>query len=175
MKKILIILIIVLIILVGYFAFKQEKILEPREEQEQEQTENEEELIEEFMTVKVFFGNSNLNVEAVCEEVFPIEREVPETQAVARAALEELLKGPTAKEESMGYFTNINEGVEIQSLIVENGTAKVDFNEYLDFQVGGSCRVIAIRAEIEETLKQFPTVENVIISINGRTDDILQP
>jgi len=35
--------------------------------------------------------------------------------------------------------------------------------------------VTAIRAQITETLKQFPTVENVVISIDGRTEDILQP
>jgi len=45
----------------------------------------------------------------------------------------------------------------------------------LEFQVGGSCRVAAISAQIMETLKQFPTVKDVIISINSRTEDILQP
>jgi len=35
--------------------------------------------------------------------------------------------------------------------------------------------VAAIRAQIRETLKQFPTVDEVIISIDGRTEDILQP
>ncbi|MBA7661011.1 hypothetical protein ES703_69021 [subsurface metagenome] len=63
----------------------------------------------------------------------------------------------------------------IQKLIIENGVAKIDFDEQLEFQVGGSCRVVAIRAQITETLKQFPTVDNVIISIDGRTEDILQP
>jgi len=45
----------------------------------------------------------------------------------------------------------------------------------LEFQVGGSCRVSAIRAEIIQTLKQFSTIKEVIISINNRTEDILQP
>jgi spore germination protein GerM len=65
--------------------------------------------------------------------------------------------------------------VRIQSLTIENGVAKVDFDEQLEFQVGGSCRVVAIRVQIIETLKQFPTVNSVIISINGRTEYILQP
>ena len=34
---------------------------------------------------------------------------------------------------------------------------------------------IPVRFKIEATLKQFPTVKNVVISINGRTEDILQP
>jgi spore germination protein GerM len=60
-------------------------------------------------------------------------------------------------------------------LTIEDGVAKVDFNEQLEYEVSGSCRVSAIRAQITETLKQFPTVKEVIISIDGRTEDILQP
>lgn len=129
----------------------------------------------ETMKVKVYFNNEKMDPEFSCNKVFAIEREIPKTQAVARAALEELLKGLTETEISEGFFTSINPSVKIQSLVIENGTAKVDFYEQLEFQVGGSCRVAAIRSQITETLKQFPTVKNVIISINGRTEDILQP
>ncbi|MDP3995631.1 MAG: GerMN domain-containing protein, partial [bacterium] len=63
----------------------------------------------------------------------------------------------------------------IKSLSVEDGVAQVEFDEQLEFQVGGSCRVSAIRAQISETLKQFLSVEEVVISINGRMEDVLQP
>jgi hypothetical protein len=125
--------------------------------------------------IKVYFNNSKLDPEFSCNKVFPVEREIPKTEAIAKAALEELLKGPTQKEKNEGFFSNINSGVKIQRLVIENKKAKVDFDEQLEFQVGGSCRVAAIRAEITETLKQFPTIESVIISINNRTEDILQP
>lgn len=127
------------------------------------------------MKVKAYFNNDKLDPAFSCNKVFPVEREVLKTKTVARAALEELLKGPTEEEIARGFSTNINSGVKIQRLIIENGVAKVDFDEQLEFQVGGSCRVAAIRAQITETLKQFPTVDSVIISINGRTEDILQP
>lgn len=127
------------------------------------------------MEVKAFFNNSELDPEASCNKVFPVTREAPETQAVARAALQELLAGPTQAEQQDGFFTSINDGVEIQSLSIENSIATVDFNSQLEFQVGGSCRVTAIRAQITETLKQFSTVKEVIISIDGRIEDILQP
>jgi len=129
----------------------------------------------ETMTVKAFFNNGKLDPEFSCNKVFPVEREIPKIQAVGRATLEELLKGPADAEKNNGYFTSINPGVKIQSLTIENGIAKVDFDEQLEFQVGGSCKVAAIRAQITETLKQFPTVNSVVISINGRTEDILQP
>lgn len=130
----------------------------------------------ESMTVKAFFGNTVKNPGAEdCKAVFPVDRRIPKTQAVARAALEELLKGVNAEEGKAGYFTSINSGVKINSIVVESGVAKVDFDETLEQAVGGSCRVAAIRAQITQTLKQFSTVKSVIISINGRTEDILQP
>jgi len=130
---------------------------------------------EETTKFKIYFSNSKLDPEFTCVKVFPVTREIPKTQAVARAALDELLNGLTEKEKADKYLTNINEGVKIQRLEVKDGIAKVDFNDKLEFQVGGSCRVAAIRAQITETLKQFPTIKEVVISINGRAEDILQP
>jgi len=127
------------------------------------------------MAVKAFFSNSQLDPEFTCNKVFPVDRNVLKTPAVAKAALEELLQGPNEQEKIQGFFTLIPEGVQIQSLNIENKIATVDFNSKLEDQIGGSCRVSGIRAEITETLKQFPTVDDVVISINGRTEDILQP
>lgn len=131
------------------------------------------------IAVKAFFNNNNLDPQISCNKVFPVQKLIPKTQTVAMAALEELLKGPSDSEKSQGYYTNINPGVKIQKLTIDppagGGVAKADFDETLETAVGGSCRVSAIHAQITETLKQFPTVQNVIISINGRTEDILQP
>jgi len=129
----------------------------------------------ETMTLKAYFNNNNLDPGISCNKVFPVERTVPKTSTVARAAIEELLKGPTEAEKLRGFATSINPGVKIQSLTIENETAKIDFDEQLEFQVGGSCKVAVIRAQIIQTLKQFSTVKDVIISISGRTEDILQP
>ncbi|OGY44355.1 MAG: hypothetical protein A2731_00095 [Candidatus Buchananbacteria bacterium RIFCSPHIGHO2_01_FULL_39_8] len=129
----------------------------------------------ETTTIKVFFNNDKLDPEYSCNKVFPIERTIPKTQAVGQAALEQLLQGPTEQDKADGYFTSINQGVEIQSLTIQDGIAMVDFDQQIEFQVGGSCRVSAIRAQITETLKQFPTVNQVIIAVDGRTEDILQP
>lgn len=128
----------------------------------------------EFLTVKAFLGNLK-KAPGGCEQVFAVERRIFKTQAVARAALVELLQGPTNNEGDEGYFTSLNEGVKIQKLTIENGVARVDFDELLEVGVGGSCRVAGIRAQITQTLKQFSTVKEVVISINGRTEDILQP
>lgn len=125
------------------------------------------------MKVKVYFNNSAAN--ASCETVFYSERQIPKTEAPARAALEQLLMGPTNIERTAGFSTSINPGVKIQSLVIANGVAKVDFSQELQEGVAGSCRVIAIRSQIEQTIKQFSTVTSVVISINGQAEGILQP
>lgn len=127
------------------------------------------------ITVRAYFNNDRLDPQVTCTAVFPVDREVPETAGVARAALDELLKGATAAERERGYYSNLNDGIRINSLSIGDGVARADFNSALDYKVGGSCRVSAIRAQITSTLKQFPTVHDVIISINGQREDILQP
>lgn len=131
----------------------------------------------EFMVSKIFLSDSRFVNEPYfdCLRTIAVERQVPKTLAVARAAIEALLRGATDEEISQGFISTINTGLRIQKLIIEDGIAKIDFNEQLEFQIGGSCMVSAVRAQITNTLKQFPAVKEVIISINGRTEDILQP
>jgi hypothetical protein len=127
------------------------------------------------MTVNVFFNNSNLDPAFLCDKVFPISREIAWTEGTARAAIEELLKGPSDPERSMNYFSNIDPNVKINDIAIADGTARVDFSDALGRNTAGSCRVTAIRSQITATLEQFPTVKNVTISINGKVDDMLQP
>jgi len=126
--------------------------------------------------VKVYLNNSGLsNNSTDCSLVFPVQRLITKTSATARAALEQLLSGATDAEKNLGYSSSINSGVKINSLTITNGTAKVDFDQQMDYQMGGSCRVTAIRAQITQTLEQFPTIKKVIISVNGSVDEALQP
>ena len=127
------------------------------------------------ITVKIFFGNIKEDSEVLnCEKVYSVERQVFKKKAMIQS-LEELLKGPSLEEQEKGYFTSINSGVNVNSLIVKDDIVTVDFDEQLEYQIGGSCRVVAIRSQIMGTLVQFSEINNVIISINGRTEDILQP
>ncbi|MEK7193456.1 MAG: GerMN domain-containing protein [Patescibacteria group bacterium] len=127
------------------------------------------------MKLNIFFGSSKFDPQGErCDMTYSISRSIPKTTSVAKTSFRELLLGPTALEKKEGYFTSIPDGVKLQGISVENGIAKIDFSKELDL-VGGSCRVTAIRSQITETLKQFPTIQNVVISIGGRTEDILQP
>ncbi|MFH1193019.1 MAG: Gmad2 immunoglobulin-like domain-containing protein [Candidatus Jorgensenbacteria bacterium] len=127
-------------------------------------------------TVNAYFSSRAEDPEAMeCNKTYPAPRRIPKTSAPARAALEELLKGPDYVEADKGFFTSINPGVKINSLIVADGVARVDFDATMEAGMGGSCRVSAIRSQITNTLKQFPSVREVVIGVNGRVEDALQP
>jgi hypothetical protein len=131
---------------------------------------------EETATVQVFFMNTEKDPDTSdCDISYPVSRTIKKTEAVGKSAIEELLKGPSEEEKTAGNISSINPGVVLKSLTIEDGVARADFNEQLGFEVGGSCRVASIRSQITNTLKQFPTVGEVIISINGETEEILQP
>lgn len=129
----------------------------------------------ETLTLRAYFGNRRLDPQGLkCDTVYPVFRTIPETTAVGRAALAELLKGPTTAEAAAGVVSAINPGVKLQNLTIINGVAYADFSPALGAEVGGACLVAAIRAQITETLKQFPTVKSVSISINGVSAGILE-
>ncbi|HNR52935.1 MAG TPA: GerMN domain-containing protein [Candidatus Dojkabacteria bacterium] len=132
--------------------------------------------IDSTMSLLVYFGNTMKDPNSEnCEKVYAVSRKVVKTEAVGRAALLELLKGTTSAEEDKGYISSIPAGVTINSLKISKGVAYVDFNEKLGEGVGGACLVERIRGQITQTLKQFSTVDKVVISINGESEDILQP
>ncbi len=128
------------------------------------------------LTVQAYFSSRTKDPKVLhCGTTYPFDRRIAKTSATARAALEELLRGPMKAEASTGAFTNINEGVKLLSINITAGTAYADFDATLTQGVAGSCRVQAIRSQIENTLKQFPTVQHVIISVNGKTEGVLEP
>ncbi|MBD3360596.1 hypothetical protein GF366_02215 [Candidatus Peregrinibacteria bacterium] len=130
----------------------------------------------ETTNFNVFFPNTEMNPEMLdCSNVYPVERTLPQTTAVAQTALIELLKGPTEEEIKEGYITSINDNVELNSVSIDDGTAYADFDLTLQYQVGGSCRVQSINSQIKQTLLQFPTIDNVVISVDGETEDVLEP
>lgn len=128
----------------------------------------------EAQTVQVYF---NQTVDNEIEQV-AVEREVEasdEDAVLVDRALEELLAGPTTEEEEDGLTTEINEGVSVNSVELDDGMAMVDFSAELDEDVAGSARVQAIRNQISMTVTQFDGVDEVEISVEGESEEILQP
>ena len=122
------------------------------------------------MTLKVFFGYGNKTPESTqCGLTFFANRRVPATSAPARAALTKLIEGPTTQEAALGFFSLINPGATIKELTINNGVARVNFNANLvsGAAAESTCVMDGIRAQVVNTLKQFPTVRSVEILVNG--------
>jgi hypothetical protein len=126
-------------------------------------------------TMYVAFISEADAAEKDCTSVRSSVRVVPKTAAIATKTLEELLSGPTVGEVADSMLTLIPSGTTLNALLIKDGVANADFSKELTKGVAGSCKVGAIRAQIEETLKQFPTIKDVVISVNGVSEGILQP
>ena len=126
-------------------------------------------------SLEVYFSNTQSDPKAECEKVVPVTRSIAKVEKIGTASLEELLKGPNNEEKTLGFATLIPTNAKLQTFTIEGTVGRPDFTAELDKDVAGSCRVLAIRAQIEKTILQFSTIESVIISIEGRTEDILQP
>lgn len=122
----------------------------------------------------VFFGNLELNPEDDCESVFPISTGI-EGVGDPESVVERMLLGPDESQRARGYFSSINSGVEVLSFNLERGVAYIDFSTELDEGVAGSCRVMAIQAQIENTLLQFEEISRVVVSVEGESEEVLQP
>ena len=98
--------------------------------------------------------------------IAPVRRTVASTPAVARAALEALMTGPTGDEESEGLVTAIPDGTTVLDVSVEDGVATVDLSSTFD-DGGGSASMQGRVAQVVATLTQFPTVERVAFRLDG--------
>ena len=127
---------------------------------------------QEWTSVRLFFSPQTVGND--CSTTVPVTRRIPKTPAVGRAALEELLAGPTDEERvDFGVTTSIPLGVTVRTFVIRDSVAYADFDRAIE--AGGSCRVTAIRANVTRTLLQFPTVRSVVISVEGNLEEALQP
>lgn len=114
--------------------------------------------------VKVYFYNEDgeyIDLRSVWRSV--------SANAPAREALEALLAGPTPEEESRGYgaLSGANE-FGIGSLRISGGTARVNFVSSRTWAGWpGDLAPVRFEKAVELTLKQFPNVRRVVVSLDG--------
>lgn len=126
-------------------------------------------------TVDVYFGNRHMGSSGDCSKVFPVARRILNAETFGPGALEALLKGVSDGEKADGYFTSLNDKVLLRKFQILNKVAYVDFDSRFSQNMGGSCRVTSIRAQIERTLTSLPDIDFVVISVDGQTEGILEP
>ncbi len=113
-----------------------------------------------------------LNVYFVRGEVLGVaHRRVLRTEAVAVAAMEQLLSEPTTAEEEWGFTTSIPTETRLLGVTVDEGVATVNLSG--EFEQGGGTFAMTMRlAQVVYTLTQFPTVDAVSLAIEGTPIDV---
>jgi hypothetical protein len=104
-------------------------------------------------------------------DLFLAHREVPETQAVGKAAMEALLDGPNDLEAGVDVISIVPEGTELLGLSIEDGVATVDLSGEYE-SGGGSASMFARLAQVVYTLTQFPTVDGVRFELEGEPVEV---
>ncbi len=129
----------------GYYLYGQETVL--------------------WMDLTLYFSDSN------AEKVWPEVRNVPVYDArTAWAALQALMDGP----EKAGYFRTIPEGTVVLDLSIANGVCTVNFSrEFIDNHWGGSAGEMMTLASIVNTLTEFPSIQKVMILVEGKSGETL--
>ena len=99
-------------------------------------------------------------------KVSPVARSVASSSAVARAALEALLDGPTTEERAAGLASAIPEGTRLLDVSIADDVATVDLSGSFD-DGGGSASMLGRVAQVVATLTRFPNVERVAFRLEG--------
>jgi germination protein M len=118
------------------------------------------------MIVRVYFV---LAGEPGTEGLVPLLRVVPRSVAVATAAMNQLLEGPTASEAGDRTITSaIPDGTHLLGLTIKDGVATVDLST--EFDSGGGTASMQYRlGQVVYTLTQFTTVKSVLFQVEGTT------
>jgi spore germination protein GerM len=120
----------------------------------------------ETMIVRAYFV---LGGEPGSAGLVPVLRVVPKTAAVATAAMDQLLAGPTSAEAGDRTVTTaVPGGTDLLGLTIKDGVATVDMST--EFDSGGGTASMQYRlAQVVYTLTQFPTVKSVLFQVEGKT------
>ena len=98
--------------------------------------------------------------------VTPVQRTVPATSGVLKAALEELIKGPLP--EDNGVDPVIPKSAKLLGVSIEDGIAYVNFNKAFAMdQAGGTLGGAITLQSIVFTAAQFDIVDGVVVNVEG--------
>ena len=117
-------------------------------------------------------GQQRLHVFFTCGEAErPVERAVAPTVAVLRAALEQLLAGPTPEERAAGFTSFFGDATAdaLNSVVVTGGIARIDFDDFSRAipNASSSAGSAQLLAQLRATIFQYPGIRAAEISFEG--------
>lgn len=108
-----------------------------------------------------------------CDLLAPITRDIEPTQAPLTAAMEELFAiNRTDVQGFYNFLANTNDTLSFERAAVTNGTANIYLTGELT-GLAGVCDNPRAAIQIEETARQFSTVEDVQIYLNDEPTDLM--
>lgn len=130
----------------------------------------------ETMQAVVYFDNVNKNPGKIqCGSVYPVSRMIPKYYNTVDLTLNELFKGPTAREQTDGYRSIFSDKTRdlLNGVITDDSRGEDKRVIYLDFKPEAFAKVVEAGAttscgggefiaSIERTLKQFPEYEKYV-------------
>jgi hypothetical protein len=97
-----------------------------------------------------------------------VQVEIPPTQGVLKASLEALLSLKDQYYGESGLYNALYQSdLKVESVSIEGEKATIYLTGTL--MMGGECDTPRVEAQIIETAKQFSTVKDVAVFVNGRT------
>jgi spore germination protein GerM len=98
--------------------------------------------------------------------VVPVERRIPYTEGVLRAALEELIRGPLPADGQVGR--TLPESAKVGGITVKDGLATLNFDDktFVDHQGGTLGGAITVQSLVFTAI-QFPSVDHVVVLAGG--------
>jgi hypothetical protein len=121
--------------------------------------------------VKIFFialnDNGTSGKQIGCgDSVIGVEKEIPKTTTPLQKVLENLFSIKSQTIEPQGFYNSLYQSnLQVESLSINNGQAVVKLKG--SYQLGGVCDNPRFKAQIEETILQFPTIKKADIFINN--------
>lgn len=96
-----------------------------------------------------------------------VQREVPQTQAVLKAAIEQLISIKEKDYGLSGYYNALyRSNLTLDSVSITNGKAVINLSGTVTS--AGACEDPRIIAQFEQTAKQFSSVKDVEVLVNGK-------
>ncbi len=101
------------------------------------------------------------------DSAVPVQVEIPPTQGVLKAALQALFSLKVQYYGESGLYNALYQSdLQVESVTIKDGKATIQLSGTL--QLGGECDNPRVAAQLEETARQFSTVSEVAIFLNGK-------
>lgn len=111
------------------------------------------------VSLGLYFSNS------AGDKLVKEQHPVAATKEVAKAAIEQLVNGPTES----GHYSVIPNGSRLLGISIQDNVATVDFSrEFVDNHPGGSSAEILTIFSIVNTLTEYPSVTSVRFQVEGK-------